>query len=139
MPLPIVENFRRRWGIGNPVTPIKTSPKPLPKMPAASMKTPQTPVKTFGAEKAPHSLPISQERSRKIRRESLAELAKYEEEIAPIKSHNQETRQEFRGVGLSDPKIALSVAIWEREQKALFSPFITGEIQSTSPIRTYQN
>jgi hypothetical protein len=111
------------------------------------MKTPlpgnTSPIKSFGTGREKMdiygAIPLSQKDVQRVQTEAAVEALKHEQELtAPIKSFKIPLAEFGCGgsMGVTNPAITRAVADWEAKTKALFAPFKTGEIQSTSAIKT---
>jgi len=136
-PIRIIDRFLGRLGFQNSATsPPRPAAKLLPKMPLPSAAG-----KSYSLPAGPtlSTLPISPERVREVKTESLIELKKYAEEVtAPIQSF-QGKGSAPGGIGILDPTIARGVQEWENQQHSLFAPFKGSGITSTAPVKTFQN
>ena len=141
--LPIINNFRKRWNIETQIA--KPTPKPviLPKTIPAPAVVPvtQSPIFTVGAEHDPGiygALSLSPARVREVMAEAKAAETLHEKEVSvPIETYKG-PGSPAGGVGLVDFNFRQKILNWEA-QRVLFAPFKTGEVQSTSPIKTYRN
>jgi len=151
---PILDRIRSRLGLPNPPIhshrrphrPIYPSPRRSAREKAilAQMQrqlkekmkeAPAPPPKTFGTGlESPNiygALPLSKERVAEIQEEIAAEEAARAKEV-PIKTFNT-GKQQFMGIGLTDPKIKNATAQWESEQRALLQSSYASPIANASP------
>ena len=114
-------------------------------------EAPTPPIKTFGTgQEGPDiygAIPISAKRVAEIQEEIKAKAeAEEEREKAAIKTYERALlsqglpRQQFNGLGPTDPAIKKTVEEWEREQKALlnqssYASPIANTARAPSPIK----